>query len=74
MTAERRGLGKEAEERYIMMTTKAAELERSGEYCSAAKAWRHDALFALHQKNEVWAESRAVLCSCRVPVERGSST
>ncbi|WP_407057507.1 ANR family transcriptional regulator [Enterobacter asburiae] len=56
------------------MATKAAELERSGEYCSAAKAWRHDALFALHQKNEVWAESRAVLCSYRVPVERGSST
>lgn len=71
MTAERRGLGKEAGEGYILMATKAAELERSGAYLLAAKAWRDAALLALHQKNEAWAGSRAVLCSYRVPVGGG---
>lgn len=71
MTVEYRGLGKEVGERYMQMATMAAELERSGAYCSAARAWREAALLALHQKNEAWAESRAVLCSYRVPVGGG---
>ncbi|MGL9751796.1 MAG: ANR family transcriptional regulator [Symbiopectobacterium sp.] len=55
---------------YYRAAREAAQIEREGDYCRAAKVWTKSSLLSRNGANQQWSENRSDFCLMQIEREK----